>query len=387
MSGLQTPSTTEGAPQPGRRALGWFGVASVAVIVIAWLALVLHYQYQVAWLGDYVISEDALFLMGLAGIVLTRSVQRWGAARVGSVALRLAFSIAVLVGALFFAEFAARFTVGGVTPDTGPVMSHNSLGFREREIGPKDPNRYRIVVIGDSFTYGNGVELQDRFSNLIEGFLGPQYEVLNFGHPGNNLPDHLNELDQVLKFSPDFVLLQLYENDFETPGMMTRRPRDYPLMPSELDGRMMKSSVIYRLLIDHWNQFQEAVGLAEGYTRYMARHLRDPNSPDAREGFVLLETFIERARAAGVPSGGVLFPALYGLDEKGANYPFDYLNDRIRMIYTVEQTPYLDLLPAFLTVRDAPSLWVSRFDPHPNAKANRLAATAILNKFLSTWRR
>ena len=132
--------------------------------------------------------------------------------------------------------------------------------------------------------------------------------MLNFGHPGNNLPDHLNVLDLVLKMSPDFVVLQLYENDFETPDMMAHRPRDHRLMPLDMDERMMRSSVPYRLLIDRWNQFQEAAGLAEGYTRFMARHLRDPNSPDAREGFVLLEQFIERARAAGVPSGGGLIP-------------------------------------------------------------------------------
>jgi hypothetical protein len=269
--------------------------------------------------------------------------------------------------------------------DPTPAVSLNSLGFRDREIGPRDPSRYRIAIIGDSFTFGNGVEEPDRFSNLIQGYLGSRYEVLNFGHPGNNLPDHLDELDLVLKMQPDFVLLQLYENDFETPEMMRHRPHDYTLMPDGLDQRMMRSSVLYRLLIDHWNQLQEAVGLAEGYTNYMASHLRDPEAPDAHETTVLLRTFIERARAAGVANGGFFFPALYGLRPHGVNYPFDYLNDRVQKIYNLEQTPYLDLLPAFLTVNDPPGLWVSRFDPHPNAKANHLAAIAILNKFGPIW--
>ena len=179
-------------------------------------------------------------------------------------------------------------------PGPGPSVSLNSLGFRDREIGPKDPGRYRIAIVGDSFTFGNGVEEPDRFSNLIQGVLGPQYEVLNFGHPGNNLPDHLIELDLVLKLSPDFVLLQLYENDFETPEMMANRPKDHRLMPLDVDERMMRSSLLYRLLIDHWNQLQEATGLAEGYTNYMARHLRDPDSPDAVRTSGMLLQFIER---------------------------------------------------------------------------------------------
>jgi lysophospholipase L1-like esterase len=386
MRGLENPSTTERAPQRGQRALGWLGVASISVAVIAWLALVLHYEYQVAWLGDYVVAEDALFLAGIAGIALTRSVQRWGAARVGPVALRLAFSIAVIAGALVVAEFAARFVFRRAIPSVAPPAILNSLGYRDPEIQPKSPNRYRIVVIGDSFTFGNWVEERDRFSNVIQGVLGPQYEVLNFGAPGNNMPGHLIELDQALKLSPDFVLLQLYENDFETLSMTRNRPRAYSLLPSDLDTRLEQPSLLYRLLVDRWIQFQQAVGLEESYTHYMARHLRDPNSPDAREGFGMLQQFIERSRAAGVANGAVLFPALYGLGQKGAKYPFDYMNDRIRMIYTTEQTPYLDLLPAFLTIRDPRSLWVSPFDAHPNAKANHLAAIAILNRFESVWR-
>lgn len=49
---------------------------------------------------DYVVADDALFLLGIAGIALTRSVQRWGAARVGPAVLRLALSIVIVAGAL-----------------------------------------------------------------------------------------------------------------------------------------------------------------------------------------------------------------------------------------------------------------------------------------------
>src|SRR5260370_372570 len=73
-----------------------------------------------------------------------------------------------------------------------------------------------------------------------EGLLGARYGVLNFGMPGNNMPEHLQELDVVLPLHPNFVLLQLYVNDFETPNM--RRPQTYPLLPSDLDKRLVRSS-------------------------------------------------------------------------------------------------------------------------------------------------
>src|SRR5260370_42647383 len=99
----------ERAPRSGRHPFGWIGVASVSAMVAAWLVLVLHSQYQIAWLGDYDVAADALFLTGVAGIALTRSVERWGSARVGAIALRLGFSMALIAGALVAAEFAVRF--------------------------------------------------------------------------------------------------------------------------------------------------------------------------------------------------------------------------------------------------------------------------------------
>jgi lysophospholipase L1-like esterase len=384
----------ERAPRSGRPPFGWIGVASVSAMVAAWLVLVLHSQYQIAWLGDYAVAADALFLTGVAGIALTRSLERRGSARVGAIALRLGFSMAVIAGALVVSEFAARFVFrdaisSGNAGDFiahrggGPRISVNSLGFREREVGPKDPNRYRIAVIGDSFTWGQGIEERDRFSNLLEGFLGSQYEVLNFGRPGNNMPEHLNEIELVLPLRPNFVLLQLYVNDFETPTM--KRPETHPLLPSDLDGRLVRSSLLYQLLLGRWAQFQQAVGLSETYTHYMARYLQDPNAPDARAAFGMLRQLIDRARAAGVPIGVVFFPAPDAMGPNGATYPFGYLHDRARAICAEEQIPYLDLLAPFSTFRPPRSMWVSPFDAHPNAKANRRAAFEILREFGPVW--
>src|SRR5216683_1762907 len=191
--------SSERQPRSGRRPLGWIGVASVSMVVAAWLALVLHDQYQVAWLRDYDVAAVLLFLAVVAGIALTWSVERRGPARVGAVALRLAFSIVVIAGALVVAELAVRFVFRNATSsgNAGDYIAH-------RGGGPQ------IAVIGDSFTWGQGIEERDRFSNLLEGFLSSSYEVLNFGIPGHDMPEHLTELELVLKIRPDFVLLQLY---------------------------------------------------------------------------------------------------------------------------------------------------------------------------------
>jgi len=381
------PTTHVEASVP--RAPVTLAAVSLGVMIASWLVDVLDYQYSVGWLGRYVVLSDAAFVLGLSGLGLAMGVWRWGADRVRRVALRLAFSLMVFTVALVLGEVEARSIYREdlkVLANPAPARI-NALGFRGAEIGPKDPHRYRIVILGDSFTFGNFVDEADRYSNQLQDLLGPRFDVVNLGYPGNNLPDYLPELDLALTLKPDFLLLQLYENDFETPGMSRHRPVLYTLLPLDLDARIKQTSVLYRVIVDRWNVLQEATGLAEGYTEYMARLLRDPGSIDARESAGTLMAFIDRARKSGVPSGGVMFPALYGLPPQSTSYPFEYLNERVDRIYHDMQTPYLDLRPAFATIHDSRTLVVSHWDAHPNAKANHLAALAIENKFLPIWER
>jgi lysophospholipase L1-like esterase len=99
-------------------------------------------------------------------------------------------------------------------------VHHNSWGFREQEFEMSKPRGvYRIAVIGDSFTYGQGIPEEDRFTELMEKFLNDQmkkYEVLNFGRGGAQTVDEVATLRNiVLRMNPDFILLQWFVNDFE----------------------------------------------------------------------------------------------------------------------------------------------------------------------------
>jgi lysophospholipase L1-like esterase len=310
------------------------------------------------------------------------------------IGFRLLFATIVFAAMLVAAEFALRYWFRHVRSSGNagdyvaqahrPQISTNSLGYREREIGPKDPRRYRIVVVGDSFTFGQGIDAPERFSNLVEGVLGPRYEVLNFGQPGHDMPQHLEVLDQVLPLGPDFVLLQLFINDFETAQM--ERPRPHPLISEGAARGWGRSSILYDLAAGPWVQIQEATGLAESYVHYLDRNLRDPNAPNAQIAFGMLRQFLEKAKAAGVGAGVVLFPMTDAMGPNGSNYPVGFVHDRVRQIAAGAGVPYLDLLPAFSTFEDPKSLWVSPFDAHPNAAANKCAAQEILSRFRDVWR-
>ena len=327
------------------------------------------------------------------GALALPAIGWWAWAR--AAAMRAATALLVTALSLAGAEYATRFVFrnahsSGNAADYlaghggGPAIVTNRLGFRDREIPPKRADRYRVVVIGDSFTWGQGIEAGERFSNLIADALGPTYEVLNFGIPGHDIPDHLEELAPALAVSPDFILLQLYINDFDTAQM--KRPQPYPLLPAPLGRDLERSSVLYDLMNRQWAAVQPALGIVDSYARYMARNLEDPESPGARAAFGMLREFIERSRQAGVPAGTVLFPATDAMGPNGSNYPFGYLHEGVRKTCASEQIHCLDLLPAFSTIQDPRTMWVSPFDAHPNAMANQRAAREILRQFASIWR-
>jgi GDSL-like lipase/acylhydrolase family protein len=308
--------------------------------------------------------------------------------------LRVVFAVLVTAVSLVAAEFALRYvfrhasTSGNAHDFVGqhgpaPAIRVNNLGFRDRDVPPKS-DKYRIAVVGDSFAWGQGVEEGDRFSNLIEQALGPRYEVFNLGRPGNNMPEHLDVLTQALAIRPDFVLLQLYINDWETASM--ERPQPKPLLPERWNRALESRSILYDLLRNQWGTVQEKIGVSDSYAEYMARNLRDRTSPNARLAYGQLAEFFDRAEAAHVGVGAVLFPAPDALGKFGRDYPFGFLHEGTAQVCAEKRVPFLDLLPAYSRIEEPRTLWVSPFDAHPNAMSNKLAATEILQRFGPMWR-
>jgi hypothetical protein len=88
----------------------------------------------------------------------------------------------------------------------------NAQGFRaDREYGEvPPPGVTRVVAVGDSFTYGQGVEAHEAFPALLERAL-PATEVVNLGVAGYGTDQQLLMLQsRGWRFRPDVVVLGLY---------------------------------------------------------------------------------------------------------------------------------------------------------------------------------
>ncbi len=100
----------------------------------------------------------------------------------------------------------------------GRPVSINSKGFRDRDFAPgKDPGVLRIVALGDSITFGNGLDIADTWPKRLEERLtaaGVAAEVLNLGVGGYDTLQEVALLERVgMEFDPDVILLAFCVND------------------------------------------------------------------------------------------------------------------------------------------------------------------------------
>ena len=96
----------------------------------------------------------------------------------------------------------------------------SSLGLRDREIAPyPPPGTLRVLALGDSQTFGNGLDLSETWPKQLEGMLqnvggGPWWEVINAGIPATDTWQHEIVLGRLLDtIHPHAVVLALYVND------------------------------------------------------------------------------------------------------------------------------------------------------------------------------
>jgi lysophospholipase L1-like esterase len=92
----------------------------------------------------------------------------------------------------------------------------NSHGWRDEETTFEKPaGKRRIVVLGDSFTFGVGVDDAERYTEVLQGLEGG-LEVLNLGMNAVGSDQELLYLESDgLRYAPDVVLCAFFEgNDF-----------------------------------------------------------------------------------------------------------------------------------------------------------------------------
>lgn len=243
--------------------------------------------------------------------------------------------------------------------------------FRERpELPAKRPGVFRILALGDSFTWGANVQMNYTYPKLLEWMLNDgserRYEVYNFGVNGAGTADELDLLEKLAVHEPDLVLIGYFLND---PAKDSELAEDAP-PPSWVRAHSRLIDWIWRRL--------GARKLVHGQVSYF-RALYRPESPTWKAQRETVSRLARRARELEIPLRVVLWPHLaFPLDER---YPFRELHAQVRALFAESDVPTLDLLESFAARENDELQAVPRYDPHPSEIAHRMAAEAIRDWF------
>src|SRR3989344_1702591 len=103
-------------------------------------------------------------------------------------------------------DYSGRFKC--ITFDT--IVKTNSYGFRDNEFNITENG---IILLGDSITFGHGVEQDETFAQILENDLSSKgIEVYNLGVVGYGLKEYNWLYDKYSKeFKHELVILVLYE--------------------------------------------------------------------------------------------------------------------------------------------------------------------------------
>ncbi len=268
----------------------------------------------------------------------------------------------------------------------GIEYRHNSLGLRDDELAAAEPpgQEFRILVLGDSTTYGWGVRQEETFCAVLEHLLRERRAagavpctVVNAGQPGYNARDEEALFRRLWeRVRPALVLLVWYPNDLERLGFHAGRDGFLFCDPLPLPERWKPElwrSFLYRRIstgvLEHMRQsgsyvFGQGENRSDCGSRIAALH-RAVAAAGTRLALVDMPWLLNAA------DGPVLAQEGYPGAEHSA---------WLAGIAAAERLPLLPLLDA-LTGEPAARYWCLLDPPdiHPNALAHQRSAQALFD--------
>jgi lysophospholipase L1-like esterase len=250
----------------------------------------------------------------------------------------------------------------------GADVAISSQGLRDREFSATPPpGRTRILMLGDSLTFGWGVEGHQTYSKRVENMLlksGRDVEVINTGVGNYNTEMEVAYfLERGAKFKPHYVVLNYFINDAEpTPrersNFLSRNSPAFVYFASRVD---MALRLVNTQEKKDWKSYY--AGLYEG-----------------DEGIGRVAAAVERLAKYCRENGIKLYLANQPELRNPAEYPFPQVDRMIEQIAAANQIRYIPMLPAVRDLKPE-TLWVTPPDPHPSAVAHEAFARELFRVF------
>ncbi|MBD2314658.1 hypothetical protein H6G20_23600 [Desertifilum sp. FACHB-1129] len=313
------------------------------------------------------------------------------------------------------------------------TLGSNQFGFNDRDYSlEKDPSAFRMLFVGDSFSWAGGQE--GNYTALLENQLQntpnlPPVEVINTGYPMTHTGEQLIVLQKYgLQYNPDLVVLGFFAgNDFIDADPYRKRivvndtqididkRREVRFLGYPIIGRsrlvlfVQQKYQVFREMMKieqaaHANEsapitFSEETFLQIELARMEFCHLEKQSQGyyQANIDYILnsVSQMNEILKARDIQFIVALYPDEFQVNSELQNTLFERF-DLNREDYDLEcfqkiliehlekeNIPYLDLLQPFQAASQTQSLYLLR-DTHWNAEGNQLAANLLYEYLLKT---
>ncbi len=270
----------------------------------------------------------------------------------------------------------------------------NARGLRDRELPARPaPGVLRVLALGDSQTFGNGLALADTWPKQLEQALnqraaeaGARFEVVNAGIPGSDTWQHEVLLRRLADlYRPQVAVLAFYVNDVSP--RYEPRPARASQMTNTAAKRLAylaKRSALFtwvhqRMLLLHVEEEREQ---GRAYSEYI---LSGAPSPEVESGWQQVGASLAAMRrecaARGIEFRLAVLPRR---DQVSGQTPARAYNERIAAIAAELGIASVDLLPELRAAYSAgrgDALFLP-WDGHNSAAANEVIAERIARELL-----
>ncbi len=336
-----------------------------------------------------------LFLLGMVGICTTCLIftRHHSLDRTISHAIRyspISFAVVymMLVGGEVFLRLNPQAVGGGGGGNPAlrqiyrGLYTKNHLGLRVDEIAEKPKAGVRrVLLVGDSFTFGQGVADDETLASFLELTLNQsvgEYEVINAGRSNTNLSDHWRFVCDVGQpLAPDLVVVQFYLNDLE---LRQNDSVEEGLLETLMTQMVRRSYVLFALKHRFENlgvsvTKEAATCPAARWVDSLAQQIHE-SGPGWMSLCEAIERFATLSQKEDLPIYVVLYP------HPGLQLPrMREIHDSVRQRAESAGLPTIDLIDLGTTLSQSERI-VGEMDHHPSGTMHRLAAQRIAEALL-----
>ena len=279
-------------------------------------------------------------------------------------------------------RFSTNSRIGWELVPDNPDRDHNADGFRgPKRTLSKPADTVRIAVLGDSITYGLGVDYDQTYSAELERMLleqGESVEVLNFGVPGFNSYQELAILgDRVWQFDPDLVIMTFSTDDVETTPLVIQVGDQPILFRNQYESNFWFDSRPHWWLVGHSELYRRIYRGIVLLTTGMPEENFYNVHVNPETSFSNIESVARECNKRDVAFLTVISPLLPPIDPDDGINEYTPALDRVRTMLAKAKIPVVDLKMVYERYPNGELRVIPADCEHPNALGHAEAALAM----------